>query len=48
METMQVFNLRCRDCSWKRTQVVTPEYARTLQIQHQFNYFEHTVEVSAG
>ena len=47
MEAMQVFDLRCRNCSWKRLQVVTPEYARTLQIQHEFKYFEHTVEVAA-
>jgi len=47
METMQVFDLRCSNCSWKQSHIVTNEYAQTLRIQHQFRYDKHVVEVTS-
>lgn len=47
MTTMQVFDLTCRNCSWKQRHVVTAEYARTLRIQHEYRYDKHTVEVAS-
>lgn len=46
--TLEAFNLRCTDpaCSFKRIGVVTPEYARTLVIQHRASY-GHVVETEA-
>jgi hypothetical protein len=47
METLQVFALACTDpeCSFRRSGIVTPEYANTLAIQHHFRY-GHRVEVT--
>lgn len=45
--TFESFNLTCRNCSWKRSHIVTAEYARTLRIQHEYRYDKHTVEVSS-
>lgn len=42
---LEAFNLRCRTCSWKRSHIVTREYADTLRIQHEFRYDKHVVEV---
>lgn len=43
--TLEAFNLRCTHCSWKRTGIVTREYADTLRIQHEFRYDKHVVMV---
>lgn len=45
--TFESFNLSCRNCSWKRSHIVTAEYARTLRIQHEYRYDRHKVEVSS-